>query len=116
MPKQAFKVFSEARLGRAQDLVLSNYKKRFGLTQQEAGQLHMFFSPHRIPKRLTLTEARIAIMLYPLREQERRNRLGRLLQGGSIVASLPPKLRQSNMTRTSFTAGVMELLARLAAT
>lgn len=53
-----------------QNNVLANYCDRLTLTKKEAGDLHMFFSPHRIVRGLTDEEVRICILLYPKRKEQ----------------------------------------------
>jgi hypothetical protein len=117
---------SEAQLGNAQDKVLEGYKTRFGLGRLATQNLHMFFSPTRVPMGLTEKEVRIVLLLYPLRDANRRQTMaslqaiqGRVLPKFSSVVeetALPAELRpKDRMTRESFQKGVMKFLERLAA-
>ena len=65
------KPFSENRLRVAQDRVLAGYRERFRLTDEQAGNLHMFFSPHRIPRGLVWEEVSIVLYLFALRDADR---------------------------------------------
>lgn len=62
--------------GHAQDKVLSGYMTRFGLQEEEASNLHMFFSPTRVPKGMTREEVRIVLLLFSLRGTHRRQVIG----------------------------------------
>ena len=55
-----------------QGSVMSDYVSSLKLTVEEAGKLHMFFSPNRVPIGLTDREVIVCINLYPLRKKNRR--------------------------------------------
>jgi hypothetical protein len=71
MAHAVLKNFSEARLSNAQDRVLAGYRERFKLTNVQADNLHMFFSPHRIPRGLLWEEVCIVLYLYERRDADR---------------------------------------------
>ena len=92
--------FSEARLRNAQDKVLEGYKVRFGLSKSETGNLHMFFSPTRVPKGLTREEVREVLRLYAIREEARQKTMRKLLkEAGKSVEVLPAKLSKTGRSR-----------------
>ncbi len=49
-----------------QDRIENDCVKRFGLTKEEMGKLHMFFSPLMVFDRLSESQVRFCIMLYDL--------------------------------------------------
>jgi hypothetical protein len=55
--------FSEKRLMRAQDQVMTGYIKKFNLSEKDQEYLHMFFSPFRIPRNLTRGEVWLILLL-----------------------------------------------------
>jgi len=59
-------------LKQKENLVLEEYKKNILLTENQIHNLHMFFSPGRIPSGLTNEEILICIYLYHLRESQKR--------------------------------------------
>lgn len=102
------------RKQRAQDLVYKNYKARFSLTDKQMGDLHMFFSPTRVPKGLRLEEVKIVLLLYQLRDADRKKRtdqVGLNLNAVLSVSMLPPELTaMTRMTRARFKIGVYKML------
>ncbi len=48
-----------------QDEVFDHFKKLLG--EEDAGKLHQFFSPTRIPKELSLEHAKVCVALQPIR-------------------------------------------------
>lgn len=108
------------RLRRAQDAVLSNYKTRFKLTQKEVDDLHMFFSPTRIPKGLRLKEVRIILLLFTLRDSHRKQQFKTELPHPTLIStlrkiSLPTELMpKGKMTRSGFKTGIYKMLEQIA--
>lgn len=91
--------FSEARLGNAQDKILDGYKTRFKLTDEEGQNLHMFFSPTRVPKGLTEKEVRKVLKLYPLRDRKRREAIASdRVRKYDETAEAALKLEQSDLS------------------
>ena len=70
MKKQSVK-FSMARLENKQRAIEDGYKKRFGLTDEQVGQLHMFFSPIVVSKRLKRWQVAICLVLPELSPMQR---------------------------------------------
>ncbi len=104
----------------SQDAVMDTYKSGYRLTDTEASDLHMFFSPHRVPIGLTYKEVRIVLLLFPLRDTERSKNLGSALRhptfDGVIESiALPEELiGDEQMTRLRFKAGIWKMLEQAA--
>lgn len=115
------KKFSEARLRYNQNRILEGYKKRCRLSTKEGQALHMFFSPYRVPKRLTKDEVKLVIQLYPLLGDYRRSAFsaaerfldmdGRQYSASVLNVHLPDELVSAGrMTRAKFREGISKLL------
>lgn len=117
----AYVSFSEARLSNAQDKVLEGYRVRFKLTKEEATKLHLFFSPTRVPQRLTRDEVRIVLLLYSTRQADKLPLLkpeGQFPPSFARVVNetkLPLELRlPGRITRENFRKGIVKFLADIA--
>lgn len=116
--------FSEARLKNAQDRVLLGYRERYSLNGREAGILHLFFSPYRVPKGLTWNEVQVVIAIYPLTDKSRRaavitaeqrlrikkNKYSRFVKDNTLPEEFTPK---GLITRRAFHTGVEKLLSEI---
>jgi hypothetical protein len=103
--------YSEARHGNAQDKILKGYKIRFGLTDAEGRNLHMFFSPTRIPKGMIEKEVREVLDLYSKRDTRRKKVQKRLQrEAGSEVVKLPSGEKMKVHLPPSFNGSIRENL------
>ncbi len=101
--KTRYKDFSEARLGNAQDKVLKGYVTRFKLTPEEADDLHMFFSPSRVPKGMNEKEVREALQMYVLRNADRTRKVQKLTKLAGKSKVVIPASRSITGKRIRFT-------------
>jgi hypothetical protein len=96
-----------------QEQVMKGYRRRGAVKDKdEEWQLHMFFSPNRVPKGLTNAEVALCLSASGIREgQQKVPKHGfgeRVLYPQGFT--LPKLLREGPMTRANFTQGFGEFL------
>ena len=114
MKKRRMRRRSEKQLCFAQEKVMEGYRRRGAIkNDDEASRLHMFFSPMRVPKRLTNNEIRLCLLMSHERAKQRQQGsvdTFRLVHGPFL---LPAPLNQQVMTRKSFKNGFWKFLQTL---
>lgn len=111
MKKQLIGVpFDENALLRAQEIVVEDYVKRGLIQRKDLQNVHMFFSPYRVPVGLSQKQLDIVLELSPLREWQRKH----LPPGPS--ASIPPFYFNPDkpMSPQKFSAGIRQFMAQVA--
>lgn len=105
-------------LAEDQARVASEYAEQYRLTPEESDKLHMFFSPTRVVEGMTEGEIRILLLLFDLREKDRKatfNRHG--IHSDSIVEkiALPEEFlfTLGPITRERFKTGVWKFLQQV---
>ena len=98
--------FDEDALLKAQEAVVSDYVTRGLIQEKDIWNVHMFFSPYRVPIGLTKIQLDIVLELSPLREWQRKH----LPPGPS--ASIPPFYFEADkpMSPQKFSAGIRKYL------
>ncbi len=96
-----------------QDKVMTAYKKSGALKDtDQVGELHMFFSPTRVPVGLTKKEVKICLSLRRFRQIERELQTilhgpaASLLRPINLPRELLPLPSGQKMTRKKFKAGI----------
>ena len=102
--------FDEDALLKAQEAVVSDYVTRGLIQEKDIWNVHMFFSPYRVPIGLTKIQLDIVLELSPLREWQRK----RLPPGPS--ASKPPFYFEADkpMSPQKFSPGIRQFMAQVA--
>lgn len=102
--------FDEDALLKAQNAVVEDYVKRGLIEEKDTWNVHMFFSPYRVPIGLSKKQLAIVLEVSPLREWQRK----RLPPGPS--ASIPPFYYNPDkpMSHQKFSAGIRKYLAEVA--
>jgi len=113
MKKKRFKgikVISEKQLEYAQKKVMEGYRRRGAVkSPYEELTLHMFFSPFRVPKRMTNDEVKVCLLLSALKPDRKPTRVP-FGEPTILPHLLPSSLLRQEMTRRSFRRGVWEFL------
>jgi hypothetical protein len=106
-----------------QDRVMKNYKRSKAVAdEKQAGELHMFFSPNRVPRGLTKKEVQLCISLRRSRQIE--HKINQILLGDVLAAGRPialplefssPTALAKRITRKEFAAGIVAYKAQVLA-
>ena len=89
---------------------MKGYRRKGAVkNESEEDMLHMFFSPFRVPKRMTNDEVKVCLLLAGIKQKRDSSKV-RSREPIIHTPPLPSPLLLQHMTRRSFRRGVWEFL------